>query len=210
MALENLRDLFLEQLKDIYDAEHRITKALPKMARDATSEDLSSAFESHLEQTQEHVVRLERVFRIVGESPGKKSCKATVGLLQEGEELMNEEAPDSVKDAALIAAAQKLEHYEMATYGCLRDWAQLLGFGEAAELFQETLDEERETDKRLTEIAQALNVEAIAGEGEGLEDEEDSPRAERVDRGVSRAAVAPKRPGVRAGTSPSRAKARAR
>ncbi len=205
MALENLRDLFLEQLKDIYDAEHRITKALPKMARDATSEELSTAFESHLDQTKEHVVRLERVFRIVGESPSKKTCKATVGLLQEGEELMNEEAPDSVKDAALIAAAQKVEHYEMATYGCLRDWAQLLGLGEAAELFQDTLDEERETDKRLTEIAQSLNVEAIDGEAEDLEDEgEEAPRAEH------RSVAPARRIGTAARSTPSRTKARVR
>ena len=204
MALENLRDLFLEELKDIYDAEHRITKALPKMARDATSEELSTAFEDHLEQTQEHVVRLERVFRIVGESPAKKTCKAAVGLLQEGEELMNEDAPDSVKDAALIAAAQKVEHYEMATYGCLRDWAQLLGHGEAAELFQETLDEEGEIDKRLTEIAQSLNVEAIDGEAGDLEDEEEAPRAERH-------SVAPaRRTGTAARSAPSRTKARVR
>jgi ferritin-like metal-binding protein YciE len=206
MALENLRDLFLEQLKDIYDAEHRITKALPKMARDATSEELSSAFEDHLSQTQEHVTRLEQIFKIVGESASKKTCKAAVGLLQEGEELMNEDAPESVKDAALIAAAQKVEHYEMATYGCLRDWAQLLGLGEAADLLQETLDEEGETDKKLTEIAQSLNVEAIDGEAEGMEEEEDgeAPRAER------RPAAQARRTGTAGRSTPSRAKARVR
>jgi ferritin-like metal-binding protein YciE len=173
MALEDLKDLFLEQLKDVYDAEHRITKALPKMARKATSEELSSAFDEHLTQTEEHVARLERVFGMVGETPSKKTCKAMVGLLQEGEEIMKEEAPESVLDAGLISAAQKVEHYEMATYGALRDWAQLLGLNEAADLFQETLDEERDTDKVLTEIAQSLNVEAMEGE-----DEEESEESE--------------------------------
>ncbi len=179
MALENLQDLFLEQLKDIYDAEQRITKALPKMAREATAEELSSAFEEHLSQTEEHVARLERVFRMVGESPSKHTCKAMVGLLEEGEEIMKEDAPESVMDAGLIAAAQKVEHYEMATYGCLRDWAQLLGLTEAANVLQETLDEEGETDKALTEIAQSLNVEALEGEDEEVEAEaeEETPKA---------------------------------
>ncbi|HZI88947.1 MAG TPA: ferritin-like domain-containing protein [Candidatus Polarisedimenticolia bacterium] len=181
MAIENLRELFVEQLKDMYDAEQRIVKALPKMAREATSEELSSAFEEHLAQTQEHVSRLERVFGIVGESPSKKTCKATVGLLEEGEEVMKEDAPESVLDAGLIAAAQKVEHYEMATYGCLRDWAQLLGLSEAVDLLQETLDEEGETDKKLTEIAQSLNIEALEGEDEEeMEGDEEMPRAERA------------------------------
>jgi len=178
MALESLQDLFLDQLKDIYDAEQRITKALPKMAKEATSEELSSAFEEHLSQTEEHVARLERVFRMVGESPSKKTCKAMVGLLQEGEEIMKEDASESVMDAGLIAAAQKVEHYEMATYGCLRDWAQLLGLSEAVEVLQQTLDEEGETDKVLTEIAQSLNVEAMEGEDvEVEEEEEEAPKA---------------------------------
>lgn len=174
MALDNLNDLFLEQLKDIYDAEHRITKALPKMAREAAFEELSSAFEEHLSQTQEHVSRLERVFRMIGESPNKKTCKAMVGLLEEGEEIMKEDAAASVLDAGLIAAAQKVEHYEMAAYGCLRDWAKILGLDEAVRLLQQTLDEEGETDKKLTEIAQSLNVDALeGGEEEGeMEDEE--------------------------------------
>jgi ferritin-like metal-binding protein YciE len=193
MSMENLQELFLEQLKDVYDAEQRITKALPKMAREATSEELSTAFEEHLEQTQEHVKRLERVFEIIGESPGKKTCKAMVGLLEEGEEIMKEDAPESVLDAGIISAAQKVEHYEMATYGCLRDWAQLLGLSEAVDVLQETLDEEGETDKRLTEIAQSLNVEALSGEDEEETDEEeaDVPRAERV--GPSRKPVSASR-----------------
>jgi ferritin-like metal-binding protein YciE len=188
MPVENLRELFVEQLKDVYDAEQRITKALPKMAREASSEELSSAFEEHLAQTQEHVSRLDRVFKIVGESASKKTCKAMVGLLEEGEEVMKEDAPESVLDAGLIAAAQKVEHYEMATYGCLRDWAQLLGLSEAADLLQETLDEEGETDKKLTEIAQSLNVEAMEGE-EDEDTDEETPRAERAANPRSRPAT---------------------
>jgi ferritin-like metal-binding protein YciE len=179
MSIDNLQELFLEQLKDVYDAEQRITKALPKMAREASSEELSSAFEEHLAQTQEHVARLERVFRIIGESPAKKTCKAMVGLLEEGEEMMKEDAPESVLDAGIIAAAQKVEHYEMATYGCLRDWAQLLGLNEAVDVLQETLDEEGETDRKLTEIAQSLNVEALEGDEETEEEGAETPRAER-------------------------------
>ena len=178
MSIDNLQELFLSQLKDVYDAEQRITKALPKMAREASSEELSSAFEEHLAQTQEHVARLERVFRMIGESPSKKTCKAMVGLLEEGEEIMKEDAPESVLDAGIIAAGQKVEHYEIATYGCLRDWAQLLGLNEAVDVLQETLDEEDETDKRLTEIAQSLNVEAMGEEEE--EEGAETPRAERA------------------------------
>jgi ferritin-like metal-binding protein YciE len=175
MGMSNLQDLFLEQLKDIYDAEQRITKALPKMEREASSEELSSAFSGHLEETKEQIARLERVFESIGETAGKKTCKAMVGLLEEGEDVLKEDAEDDVKDAALIAAAQKVEHYEMATYGCLRDWARLLGNDEAAELLQQTLDEEGEADKRLTRIAQSLNVEAMDEEGEAEEEQEEEP-----------------------------------
>jgi ferritin-like metal-binding protein YciE len=168
---DTLRDLFLEELKDIYDAEHRITKALPKMAKAADSEELVSAFEEHLSETEEHIRRLEEVFDAIEESPAKKTCKATVGLLEEGQEIINEgsESP-AVKDAALISAAQKVEHYEMAAYGCLRTWAELLGEDEAVRLLQTTLDEEGATDKKLTEIAQSLNVEAAE-----QSDEEEEP-----------------------------------
>ena len=149
MKMERLHDLFLEELKDIYDAENRIVKALPKMAREAASEELSAAFEEHLGQTREHVARLTRVFEMLGESLDKKTCKAMVGLLEEGEEMMKEDAPESVKDAGLIAAAQKVEHYEMASYGCLRDWARLLDMNEAADVLQETLDEEERPTRAL-------------------------------------------------------------
>jgi len=168
---DSLRELFHEELKDIYDAEQRITKALPKMAKVADSEELVSAFEEHLSETEEHIRRLEEVFDSIEESPAKKTCKAMVGLLEEGQELMDEDTDSpALKDAALIAAAQKVEHYEIATYGCLRTWAELLGEDEAVRLLQITLDEEGATDKKLTEIAQSLNVEAIE-----QSDEEEEP-----------------------------------
>jgi len=160
MKLESLTDLFVEELKDLYDAEKQLTKALPKMAKAASSEELTAAFEEHLEVTEGHVARLEQIFKSLGQSPGRKKCEAMKGLVEEGAEIIEEDATDAVKDAALIAAAQKVEHYEIASYGCLRTWAQLLGNSEAAELLQETLNEEGEADEKLTEIAQALNIEA--------------------------------------------------
>ena len=167
MSANNLRELLIEELKDIYDAEHRITKALPKMAEAADSEELASAFRKHLKQTEEHVRRLEQVFETLDEKAARKECKAMVGLLAEGKELMDEDDPN-VKDAALIAAAQKVEHYEMASYGCVRTWAELLGEDEARRLLQTTLDEEGATDKKLTEIAGSLNIEAIENEDEEM------------------------------------------
>ena len=161
MSSHNLRELFVEQLRDVYDAEQRITKALPKMAKAAQSDELRTAFENHLRQTEEHVNRLERVMKSLDETPKRKTCKAIVGLLEEGEELLGENV--EVRDAALIAAAQKVEHYEMATYGCLRSWANLLGENEASQLLQTTLDEEGETDHKLTDIAETLNPEAMDG-----------------------------------------------
>ncbi len=162
MSAHNLRELFVDQLRDVYDAEQRITKALPKMAKAAQSDHLRMAFENHLRQTEEHVNRLEKVLQSLDETPKRKTCKAIVGLLEEGEELIGE--AEEVRDAALIAAAQKVEHYEMATYGCLRTWANLLGENEASQLLQATLDEEGETDHKLTDIAETLNPEAIDGQ----------------------------------------------
>lgn len=166
MSAKTLRDLFIDELKDCYDAEHRITKALPKMIKAASSEDLVAGFEEHLEQTEEHIVRLEKVFKMFNVTPARKTCKAMLGLLAEGEELMEEDGVAGMRDAALIAAAQKVEHYEMATYGCLRTWAQVMGEDKARELLQQTLNEEGETDHTLTELALGLNQEALGGEDE--------------------------------------------
>jgi len=185
MALKTLQDLFVDELKDVYDAEHRITKALPKIIKGATSKQLTQALQDHLRQTEEHVERLEQIFEECGDTPTRKTCQAMVGLLKEGDELLEEKGPESVRDAAIIAACQKVEHYEMATYGCLRTWAQLLGFEEATRLLQQTLDEEGNADKLLTKCSEQLNVEAVEGgtEDEETEDEDgNTPQAVTVGR----------------------------
>jgi ferritin-like metal-binding protein YciE len=171
MQMESLRDLLINELKDIYSAENQILKALPKMAKAATSEELSAAFEEHLEQTRGQVERLEQVFeRLEAKAKGKK-CKAMEALIEEGKELINEDADPDVLDAGLIAAAQKVEHYEMAAYGCVRTYARLLGEDEVAELLQQNLDEEGETDKKLTGLAENINVQANDEEAEEGEEE---------------------------------------
>ena len=160
MKLESLHDLFVDELKDLYNAETQLTKALPKMAKAAASEELRTAFEDHLKETEHQVERLETIFKELEASPKGKKCKAMAGLIQEGSEMIEADGPDAVKDAALIAAAQRVEHYEMAGYGTVRTYAQLLGFDEAANLLQETLDEEAAADEKLNELAKNINVEA--------------------------------------------------
>ena len=165
MKLESLEKLYVEELRDIYNAENQLLKALPKMARAAAAPELKQAFEDHLEQTKEHVERLEEIFEKLDQKPSGKTCQAMKGLIEEGSEIMDQEGEEHVLDAGLIAAAQKVEHYEMASYGTVRTWAEMLGEEDAAELLQQTLDEEGETDKRLTELAEEIvNVEAAAGE----------------------------------------------
>jgi len=169
MKLDNLRKLFVEELRDLYSAETQLVKALPKMAKGASSEELKQALENHLEQTQGQVERLEEVFEQLDETPKGKTCKAMKGLVEEGSEILEEDGEDSVLDAGIIAAAQKVEHYEIAGYGTVRAWAGLLGENEAAELLQETLDEESEANKLLNTLAQDIvNPEALS-EGEELE-----------------------------------------
>ena len=163
MKLDNLRKLYVEELRDLYNAETQLVKALPKMAKGASSDELKQAFEDHLEQTEGHVERLEEIFENLDENPKGKTCKAMKGLVEEGSEILDEDGEDSVLDAGIIAAAQKVEHYEIASYGTVRTWAQLLGEDEAAELLQETLDEEGEADKLLNQLAQEIvNPEALA------------------------------------------------
>ena len=165
--MSTLRETFLEELADVYDAEKQILKALPKMAKAAQHEELKRAFEEHLEQTEEQVQRLEQVFEIMGEEAKGKKCKAMQGIVKEGEELISEDQGD----AALICAAQKVEHYEIASYGSLESWARLLGEEEAADLLEETLDEERDTDEKLTQVAEsAINVEESQEESEEEEE----------------------------------------
>ena len=176
MSGNTLEDLFIEELHDIYDAEKRITKALPKMAKAATSEELAAAFEEHLAETEEQISRLEQVFEIIGIKPGRKKCEAMEGLLEEGKEMIESDREGAVKDAGLIGAAQRVEHYEMAGYGCLRTWATVLGYSDAAELLQQTLDEEGAADHKLSDIAESLNLEA---QEESEEEEEAKPRTRR-------------------------------
>lgn len=163
MKMEDLQDLFHDELKDVYDAEHQITKALPKMAKAASSPKLKAAFEEHLTQTEQQIERLKQVFELIGKKPTRKSCKGMKGLIEEGEEMIKEKPDPEVLDAALIAAAQRVEHYEIAAYGCLRTYATHLDMADAKKLLQETLDEEGDTDKKLTMIAEKdINVKAMS------------------------------------------------
>jgi ferritin-like metal-binding protein YciE len=167
MQENQLKELYLEELKDLYSAENQLVKAIPKMAKAATSEDLRAGFEEHLEQTKEHVARLERIFKALGESPKGKTCKGMQGLISEGSEMIEEDPEPEMLDAGLISAAQRVEHYEMAGYGCVATYAELLGENEAAQLLRTTLGEERETDEKLTELSKEINVEAAEAGAEG-------------------------------------------
>jgi ferritin-like metal-binding protein YciE len=171
MEMSSLEDLFVEELKDLYSAENQLLKALPKMAKKASNEQLAESFEMHAEQTKQHVERLEQIFEKLGKSPRGKKCQGMEGLIEEAKEMMAEDMDEDVLDAALISAAQKTEHYEIASYGTVRTYAKLLGDDEAARLLQQTLDEEGETDKKLTKLAESsINIEAA--EGADMEDEE--------------------------------------
>lgn len=172
MELQTLNDLYIDELKDLYSAENQILKALPKMIRAATHPQLKRAFTTHERQTRQQVKRLERICRDLGVNPKGKKCVGMEGVIKEGSELIQERPEPDVLDAGLIAAAQHVEHYEMAGYGCVRTYARLLGQDDHAALLQQTLDEEKDTDELLTELAESsINVEAEEG-GE----EEEAPR----------------------------------
>jgi ferritin-like metal-binding protein YciE len=160
MEMQSLRDLMIDELKDLYSAENQILKALPKMIKKATSPDLKQGFEKHLKETEGQVGRLDKIFQELNESPRGKKCKGMEGIIADGKELMEEDAEPEVLDAGLIGAAQHVEHYEMAGYGCARTYAELLGLNNVARLLQQTLDEEKATDQKLTELAKGINVEA--------------------------------------------------
>jgi len=160
MSLDTLNDLFIAELRDIFSAEKQLVKALPKMAKAASSPELRQGFEKHLGETETQVERLKQVFESIGESARAKTCKAMEGLVEEGSEIIQEDAVADVKDAALIAAAQKVEHYEIATYGTLITWARLLGYQNAVNLLLQTLAEEKATGEALTELAEATINEA--------------------------------------------------
>ena len=170
MKLDSLKKLYLEELRDLYSAETQLVKALPKMAKGASSDELKQAFESHLDQTKEHVERLNEIFDRLDEKPTGKTCKAMKGLIEEGSEMLEQEGDESVIDAGLIGAAQRVEHYEIAAYGTVRTFAKLLGEEDAAGLLQQTLDEEGETDKELSELAERIvNEQALTGDEEEKE-----------------------------------------
>jgi ferritin-like metal-binding protein YciE len=163
MQIDSLQKLYVEDLKDLYSAEKQILQALPKMIKKASHPQLKAAFEEHLRITEKQVERLDRIFEGLGKSPRGKKCKGMEGLIEEGKEVMQEEMDPDVLDAALIASAQKVEHYEIAGYGTARTYAKLLGDNQAAKLLQQTLDEEGEADKLLTQLAESsINVEAMA------------------------------------------------
>jgi ferritin-like metal-binding protein YciE len=164
MKLNRLTHLYVEELKDLYSAENQLVKALPKMARASTSGDLRAGFEGHLEQTKEHVARLEKIFKALGKSPNGKKCKGMEGLIKEGGELIAEDPVPEELDAGLISAAQRVEHYEIAGYGCVSTYAKILGEDQAVLLLRQTLEEEKETDKKLTQLAGQINIEAASSE----------------------------------------------
>lgn len=178
MPQSELRELFVDELKDLYSAEKQLVKALPKMAKAASSEELKSAFAEHLEQTKGHVQRLEEIFEALEESPRGKKCAGMEGLIKEGEEAIQEDYEGAVKDAALIGAAQRVEHYEIAAYGTAKALAEVIGESEHASTLEETLDEEKETDEKLTSISEQVNEEANS-EPDAEEEEEEEPQAKR-------------------------------
>jgi len=160
MSVETIDGLFLAELKDLYSAEKQITKALPKLIKAASSGELRSAFEHHLKETEDQINRLEQVFEILGSSPKGKTCNGMKGILEEGAEMLEETAKGEVRDAGLISAAQRVEHYEIAAYGAVRSYAEILGQSQICDLLQATLHEEKATDKKLTEISTKLNRQA--------------------------------------------------
>jgi ferritin-like metal-binding protein YciE len=168
METNRLKHLYIEELKDLYSAENQMVKALPKLVKAATSEDLRAGFEGHLEQTKEHVARLEKIFKALGESPKGKKCKGMEGLIKEGAEMIEEDPAPEELDAGLISAAQRVEHYEIAGYGCVSTYARLLGEDQAESLLRQTLGEEKETDGKLTDLAGNINLAAAeSGESDG-------------------------------------------
>jgi ferritin-like metal-binding protein YciE len=178
MSAENLREALVEEIRDMYNAEKQLVKALPKMAKGAESDELREAFEQHLEETEGHVARLERVFELLDEKPRGKHCAGMAGIVEEGSEKLQEDMEGSVLDACLIGAAQKVEHYEICSYGTAIAWAEALGLSEVVEVLNETLEEEKAADEKLSALAESgINQAATAGEsedeGDEMEDEDD-------------------------------------
>jgi len=187
MRKDSLRQLYIDELKDLYSAETQLVKALPKMAKASSNAELRQAFEEHLRQTSEQVSRLEQIFENLEEKPTGKKCLGMEGLVKEGAETMQEKYADAVMDAAIIGAAQRVEHYEIAGYGTVREFAQLLGEDEHVSLIEQTLEEEKETDEKLTQLAEEIN--AQAGEGESEDEEQESEGRARPTTGKNRRAA---------------------
>ncbi len=182
METNRLKHLYVEELKDLYSAENQMVKALPKMIKAATSEELRAGFEEHLEQTKGHVSRLEEIFKALGENPKGKKCKGMEGLIKEGGEMIEEDPAPEELDAGLISAAQRVEHYEIAGNGCVSTYAKLLGEDEAESLLRETLEEEKKTDSKLTELAESINLEAAGSDESEEEEGNGTPRKTRSAR----------------------------
>jgi ferritin-like metal-binding protein YciE len=163
MQKDSLRELYVDELRDLYNAETQLVKALPKMAKASSNAELRQGFEEHLRQTSEHVSRLEQIFDMLGEKPTGKKCLGMEGLVKEGAETMQEGYEDAVMDAAIIGAAQRVEHYEIAGYGTVRAFAELMGESEHVSLIEQTLRQEKETDNRLSQLAQEINARAVPG-----------------------------------------------
>lgn len=173
--MKTLKDLFLDELADMYDAEQRIVKALPKLAHAASCEDLKEAFQAHLKQTEGHVKKLEQVFQCFDQKAKGKTCEATKGLLEEGDEIAAEFKGSPTINAALISAAQKVEHYEIASYGCLHEWAGLLGNTKAADLLQAILEEEKSANVKLTAVARSSSNKEAMDEADAAEPDDEPP-----------------------------------
>lgn len=186
MADKGLKELYIDELKDLYSAETQLVKALPKMAKSAASDELRQGFEEHLEQTKGHVQRLEQIFEVLGESPKGKKCKGMEGLIAEGSEVAGEGYEGNILDAALIGAAQRVEHYEIAGYGTVRAMAEVLGEDEHVSLLTETLDEEKETDEKLTELAQEANTAGAPEEEDATANENEDENADAKGVGIER------------------------
>jgi ferritin-like metal-binding protein YciE len=169
-TINNLRDLLVDELRDLHNAENQLLKALPKMAKAASHDELKEGFQEHLEQTREHVDRLDRALKILGANAKGKTCHAMKGLVEEGAEAIDTDGPPAIRDANLIGAAQRVEHYEIAAYGTARAFAETLGETKIVDLLQDTLDEEGETDKKLTALAETINEQANSADQEEEED----------------------------------------
>ncbi len=166
MSIDNLQDLMVEELRDMYHAENQLMKTLPKLAKAASTPALKEAFQKHLAQTEKQVERIDQIFEQLGGNPKGKRCKGMEGILKEGEDLLDEEGPGAVIDAGLIAAAQRVEHYEIAAYGCIRSYASLLGLSDVAQLVEQSLEEEEAADRLLSELAETeINTLALEGTG---------------------------------------------